>query len=108
MKSRALVVGAAALALFGSGLVMAAGEGAPTGTTAKTFVKDSTITTKIKTKLAAESPASLAKIHVDTDQAGVVYLSGTAKSQADADQAVQIAKATEDVVSVKNEIIVKP
>ena len=107
MKSRVLVVGAAALALFGSGLVMA-DEGAPSGTTAKTFVKDSAITTKIKTKLAAESPASLAKIHVDTDKAGVVYLSGTAKSKADADQAVQIAKGTEDVISVHNEIIVKP
>ena len=37
-----------------------------------TFIKDSAITTKIKTKLAAENPASMATIHVDTDKDGVV------------------------------------
>ena len=33
-----------------------------------TFVKDSVITTKIKTKLAAEHITSLGRIHVDTDK----------------------------------------
>ncbi len=107
MTSKALVVGAAALALLGSAVVMA-DDGVPASTTAKNVIKDSAITTKIKAKLAAESPASLAKIHVDTDKAGIVYLSGTTTTQADADQAVMIAKSTEDVVSVKSEIIVKP
>ncbi len=45
------------------------------------FVKDSVITTKIKTKLAAEHPASAKHIHVDTDKNGVVWLSGTTDSQ---------------------------
>src|SRR6478672_1452543 len=40
-----------------------------------TFVKDSAITTKIKSKLAAEHMASLKDIHVDTDQNGVVWMS---------------------------------
>ena len=39
-----------------------------------TFVKDSAITTKIKSKLATENLASLKDIKVDTDQTGVVYL----------------------------------
>ena len=46
----------------------------------KAFVKDSAITTKIKTKLAAEHLTSLGRIHVDTDADGVVYLSGTART----------------------------
>ncbi len=71
------------------------------------FVKDSVITTKIKTKLAAEHPSTLAKIQVDTDANGVVWLSGTADSQADVDKAVSIAKTTEGVVSVKNHLKVK-
>ena len=57
-----------------------------------TFVKDSAITTKIKTKLAAENVASLKDIKVDTDQNGVVWISGTVKSQGEADQALRIGK----------------
>jgi hyperosmotically inducible protein len=73
----------------------------------KAFVKDSAITTKIKTKLAAEHITSLGRIHVDTDADGVVYLSGTARSQADIDKAVSIAKGTEHVTSVTNELTVR-
>ncbi len=73
----------------------------------KAFVKDSAITLKIKTQLAAEHLTSLALIHVDTDANGVVWLSGTARSQADIDKAVSIARGTEHVVSVKNELTVK-
>lgn len=72
-----------------------------------TFVKDSAITTKIKSKLATENLASLATIHVDTDKDGVVWISGTAKTQQDIDRAVSIAKGTEGVRSVKNELKVK-
>ena len=73
----------------------------------KAFVKDSAITTKIKTKLAAEHPASMARIHVDTDANGVVWLSGTARSQDEIDQAVSIARDTEHVVAVKNKLVIK-
>ena len=41
------------------------------------FVKDSTITTKIKAELAADSLTSLTHISVDTDSNGEVWLSGT-------------------------------
>jgi len=66
-----------------------------------TFVKDSTITTKIKTKLAAEQPGSLKHISVDTDRNGVVWMTGTVNNQTEADQAVMIARNTEGVRSVK-------
>ena len=70
----------------------------------KTFVKDSVITTKIKTKLAAEHLGSAKHIKVDTDMNGVVWLSGTANNQAEADKAVALARDTEGVKSVKSEI----
>ena len=72
-----------------------------------TFVKDSVITTKIKTKLAAEHAGSLKHVSVDTDKDGVVWLSGTANSQAEVDKAVEIARKTEGVKSVKSDLKVK-
>ncbi len=71
------------------------------------FVKDSVITSKVKAKLAAEHITSVERIKVDTDDNGVVWLSGTAKTQAEADKAVSIAKKTEGVASVKSKIVVK-
>jgi hyperosmotically inducible protein len=71
------------------------------------YVKDSAITAKIKAKLASEHVGSLAKIHVDTDANGMVYLSGTAKNQADIDKAVSIAQSTEHVTSVRNDLTVR-
>ncbi|HWZ63933.1 MAG TPA: BON domain-containing protein [Steroidobacteraceae bacterium] len=70
----------------------------------KAFVKDSVITTKVKTKLASEHMSSLAKIHVDTDADGIVWLSGTAPTRDAAERAVTLARATEGVVSVKSAI----
>jgi hyperosmotically inducible protein len=68
------------------------------------FVKDSAITTKIKTKLAAEHIASLERIHVDTDKNGVVWLSGSAASANAVEQAGSIARETEGVKAVHNQI----
>lgn len=73
----------------------------------KTFVKDSVITTKIKAKLAEEKVGSLARIKVDTHGKGIVVLSGKARTQEEADQAVTIAHATEGVTSVKSKIRIK-
>ena len=73
----------------------------------KTFVKDSVVTTKIKSKLAADHITSLGKIHVDTDAAGVVWLSGSARSQAAVDRAGDIARDTDGVRGVKNHIKVE-
>jgi hyperosmotically inducible periplasmic protein len=67
-----------------------------------TFVKDSVITTKIKTRLAAEKISSLAKISVDTSSKGEVTLSGKVRSQDEAEKALSIARGTEGVTSVKH------
>ena len=71
------------------------------------FVKDSAITTSIKTQLAAEHITSPVRIHVDTDNNGVVWLSGSARSQQAADKAVSIARGTEHVKSVHSDIKIK-
>jgi hyperosmotically inducible protein len=73
----------------------------------KTYVKDSVITTKIKAKLAKEEMGSLVHIKVDTDSDGIVWLSGTAKTQGHIDKAASIAHDTEGVTAVNNNIKIK-
>ena len=72
------------------------------------FVKDSVITTKVKSKLEAKHLSTLTKIKVDTDANGVVWLSGRAPTQDAVDMAGMIAKDTEGVKSVHNDIAVQP
>ena len=74
----------------------------------KVFVKDSVITTKIKTEYAKDKLVSAMKVEVETDHSGMVVLTGTAKSQAEADKAVAIAKGVQGVTSVQNSIKVEP
>lgn len=74
---------------------------------AATFVKDSAITTKIKTQFAAEHLGSIKHINVDTDHNGVVWISGTVNTQAEADQAITIARNTEGVRAVKSNLTVQ-
>jgi hyperosmotically inducible protein len=73
----------------------------------KAYAKDSMITAKIKEQLAEEKISSLVKIHVDTDNKGRVSLSGTARTQEAADQAVLIAHRVKGVTFVQSTIQVK-
>ena len=70
----------------------------------KAFVKDSVITAKIKAEMAKDKQVSAMRIHVDTDDKGIVTLSGNAKTLAEADRAVSIARDVKGVVSVENNI----
>jgi len=70
-------------------------------------LSDASITTKIKAEYAKDKEVSAMGIRVNTD-AGVVTLGGTAKSKAEADKAVTLAKGVQGVTSVKNEIKVEP
>jgi hyperosmotically inducible protein len=69
-----------------------------------TYVKDSLITTKVKSKLAAKHLSTLTNIKVDTDQQGVVWLSGTAPTKDAKDMAGMIARDTDGVTGVHNKI----
>ena len=92
--------------LMGSATVYAEQPSGSDTSQAGAYVKDSVITTKVKARLAAEHITSLARIHVDTDAHGVVYLSGTAQSQEAIDTAIRLARDTEHVRGVHSDIAV--
>jgi hyperosmotically inducible protein len=74
---------------------------------AGTYVKDSAITTKVKTKLAAKHLSTLTNVSVDTDKYGVVWLSGSAPTKDAKDLAGMITKDTDGVTAVHNNIVVQ-
>lgn len=106
---------ALSLVLIGSLLAPAAGytsdytggTSPSSSTSPKEVIKDSVITSKIKAKMATDKQVSAMRIKVETDKSGVVQLSGTAKSQAEVDRAVAIAREVEGVTSVENNIQIK-
>lgn len=71
------------------------------------FVRDSAITTAVKGKIAAAHIAGLGPIHVGTDKGGVVWLTGSARTQEAADAAAFIARETKDVTAVYNDLKVR-
>ena len=78
-----------------------------TTATTKENVSDAGITAKVKTAFAKDKDVTALAINVDTDSKGVVTLKGNVKSKAEADKAVKIAKDTQGVTSVKNELTVQ-
>lgn len=77
------------------------------GDPVSTKLSDTVITTKVKAEFAKDKTVSASDIKVDTDSNGLVQLSGTAKSQAEAEQAVKIAKGVKGVTAVKSDIVVQ-
>jgi hyperosmotically inducible protein len=102
-----LVLALALCGLLGSAAALADKDSDADRSHPEAFVKDSAITAKIKTKLAADHITSLGRIHVDTDKDGAVWLSGTARTQQAIDQAVSIARNTEHVRVVHSDIQIK-
>jgi hyperosmotically inducible protein len=72
------------------------------------YVKDSAITTKVKTKLVTKEPTTLTNVQVNTDRDGVVWLSGTVPTKEASNRAEAIAKETSGVTGVHNNIVVEP
>jgi hyperosmotically inducible protein len=106
MNKHVILCGMIALGVACAPMAMA-NEGA-TDSQSHHFVKDSAITTKVKAKLAAKHLSTLTRIKVDTDADGVVWLSGRAPTKDASDLAAMIAKNTEGVSSVHNDITVEP
>ena len=69
-------------------------------------VDDAAITAAVKMKLAADSIVGALKIDVDTKD-GVVSLNGSVKSQAAKDIALRIARETNGVKDVKDNLVVQ-
>ncbi len=106
MKSTIVMTCLACGMLLGPALTMAQDSDADRSHP-KAFVKDSAITMKIKSKLAAEHITTLGRIHVDTDKDGAVWLSGSARTQEAVDKAVSIARETEGVKDVHSHVKIK-
>ncbi|HGY5110225.1 molecular chaperone OsmY [Citrobacter sp. Cb080] len=70
------------------------------------FMDDSTITAKVKAALVDHDSIKSTDISVKTDQK-VVTLSGFVESQAQAEEAVKVAKGVEGVTSVSDELHVR-
>jgi len=66
-------------------------------------ISDTTITSKIKAGILAESGLSVTEIHVETTN-GAVTLTGTVKSKADSDKAASIARSADGVKGVDNRL----
>ncbi len=96
-------------AYFVAALIIALGTGCaatPTHESTGQYVDDSTITTKVKAAIFAESTLKSAEINVETYK-GVVQLSGFVSSANARDTAVQVARSVDGVKSVKNAMQLK-
>src|SRR5262245_37792572 len=67
---------------------------------------DATVTTTVKNRLAADPTTSAARINVDTSN-GVVTLSGAVPTAAEKSEAERIARNTQGVTQVVNNITVE-
>jgi hyperosmotically inducible periplasmic protein len=83
-----------------------AGCQAITGETAGQNIDDTTITTTVKAKLAAEKGSTLTRVQVDTNR-GVVQLTGIVQSAADKTRAAEVARSVSGVRSVANNLQVQ-
>jgi hyperosmotically inducible periplasmic protein len=69
--------------------------------------EDAMITTKVKTKLTADRAKNLVSVNVDTKD-GVVHLKGSVPDEKTKSEAERLAKDTDGVVSVTNDLEVSP
>jgi hyperosmotically inducible protein len=79
---------------------------AMTGQTLGENIDDTTITTTVKARLAAEKGSTLTRVGVDTNR-GVVQLSGVVQSAADRSVAERVARGVGGVKSVINNLQVQ-
>lgn len=94
-------------ALFAIAFVSALGcAGNANRESAREYVNDSWITTKVKAALVEDPQVKATEVNVDSFM-GVVQLSGFVSSDEAMDQAVRIARATKGVTSVKNDMRIK-
>jgi osmotically-inducible protein OsmY len=87
-------------------VVSLAGCQAMTGKTAGQNVDDATLTSSVKTKLAADKLSSLTRVDVDTNN-GTVYLNGVVESPDQRARAQELASQVNGVNKVVNNLQVQ-
>lgn len=100
-KSLAIAISAIVL-LTATGCAVQRGQ-----ETVGAYIDDAGITTLVKTRFVENKQVDAASIKVETLN-GTVMLSGFAKNSAERNTAEAIARGVKGVVSVKNEIAVRP
>jgi hyperosmotically inducible periplasmic protein len=102
-SSRSIVTAVlgALVALTTAGCAVTSGQ-----STVGQALDDTTITTRVKAKMAEDPAVSAMRIQVETLN-GTVQLSGFAVSQAEKDRAAQLARGVSDVREVRNNIIIR-
>jgi hypothetical protein len=98
MQTRAVLLSLLCL-LSASGCALA-------GRTFGRYVDDKALTGAVKLRLAAQQPATVARINVDTYE-GIVYLSGTSESEEQKSYAEIAARRVEGVQQVVNDLQVR-
>jgi osmotically-inducible protein OsmY len=94
--------------LLALGVLAASGCAVTSGqSTTGQYVDDTTITTRVKTRMARDPQVGAMRINVDTMN-GTVQLSGFATSEEEKDRAAMIAREVPDVKGVRNNIVVRP
>lgn len=96
----AVVVGAGAVGYSGCAVT-------DRQTTVGQAVDDTTITARVKARMAQDQSVSASRIEVETLN-GTVQLAGFATSQAEKERAAAIAREVPNVREVRNNIIVRP
>lgn len=85
---------------------MAGCAGTQTRESTGEYIDDASITAKVKSEMVADKEVSALHISVETIK-GVVHLTGSADTRAEADKAATIARGVAGVKSVVNDIHVK-
>lgn len=67
---------------------------------------DTTVTNRVRSALSQENSLKFARINVET-RSGVVYLTGTVNSEAEAKKAVEVVQGIDGVQSVKHDLKTK-
>ena len=87
-------------------MLLLTGCQALTGETLGENIDDTTITTTVKAKLAAEKGITLTRVQVDTNRS-IVQLSGTVESAGDRARAEQVTRGVGGVKGVVNNLQVQ-
>jgi len=107
MKKQIRMIMVVAVSLVGASTLLTTGcksnSGPEEKRTAGTYIDDSTITSKIKSKMIGDNTVKAHEINVDTFQ-GNVQLNGFVDNESQRQRAEQIARNTSGVVSVQNNL----
>lgn len=106
MNNRKFIVSLVLVSIFSAPTVFA--EDTKSDVSVGEFVKDSVITTQIKTKILATSDIDSLRIKVDTDNNGIVVLSGAVKTEAEKETVHNIAHSVDGVKQVINKVEIIP